>query len=58
MLNEWPSNMGKMQTIKKAESLPGSLDRFLEAVGKGGEGGVTVQSEEPREISSQATVIR
>jgi hypothetical protein len=28
MLNEWPSSMGKIHTIKKAESLSGSLDRF------------------------------
>jgi len=28
MLNEWPSSMGKIQTIKKAESILGSLDLF------------------------------
>ena len=28
MLNEWPSSMGKIQTIKKAGSMPGSLDCF------------------------------
>jgi hypothetical protein len=28
MLNEWPSSMGKIKTMKKAESLLGSLERF------------------------------
>jgi len=48
--------MGKIQTIKKAESLPHSLDRFWEAVKKAEM--VTVQYEEPREISFQETVIK
>lgn len=34
MLNEWPSSMGKIKTMKKAESLLGSLERFQEAVRK------------------------